>query len=633
MNTESRQLVVIDPGIDVLSWAEVIQEIAAEQNTLVLTETGLERVVLDQLGVESYSVIEHIPPHGDLDGKILLTSQELLHTWRSQSPLSKLNRSLTYDGLSLWAINSYGIGKVISSALKRIETLRSLFKSKIWNEVYYLEKEGAFAGPLAIATSEWENKCDIQIISAHGDPGVSHRLQDWLLSGWKGQPLRDIYNSTKSRPLPSLRPIARDREQPFLFLLGSYGTYLHTLLPVIQAVSSTDQVTIINTGGVIRSRELRGAEISPNYCSQYVPLSAWGQIGSQTQCLRQAWNRLCSDPDAQAQFEYDGHSLWPVMKGELRKHFVRFFPQTVVWIEALKQIFETKQPRGLITVPDRHFHNRVAISLARRYEVPSLTIQAALISNHPVYWELYADKVATIDQYSRKIYVEHAGIESNRVVVTGLPRWDRMVEELRWVDREIARIRVREALVLEAEDRLIVLATQPLLPTQTDQMVRAVTEAVATLPDHRLIIKIHPRESIERYLNLLDTFPDTGSDIQVVAETDLPTLLAASELLITGFSNVALEAALLDKPVLIVNLTDQPDPLPFVENGIALGAYSESEVEQKLKALLTDESTREALRARRARYFDQNPQLLDGRATERVVALIKEMASNHMMEE
>jgi CDP-glycerol glycerophosphotransferase (TagB/SpsB family) len=315
------------------------------------------------------------------------------------------------------------------------------------------------------------------------------------------------------------------------------------------------------------------------------------------------------------------------MKGEFRKYFLHFFPQTVVWIEALKQIFETRRPRGLITVPDRHFQNRVAISLARRYEVPSLTIQAALISDHPRYWKLYADTVAVIDQYSRKVYVEHGGIESDSVVVTGLPRWDRTVEQLRRVDREIAGISVQEELDLDAEDRLIVLATQPLLPSHTNQMVRAITEPVATFPDHRLIIKIHPRESIDRYLDLLGTFPDTASDIRVIARTDLPTLLAASKLLVTGFSNVALEAALLDKPVLIVNLTDQPDPLPFVENGIALGAYSEVEVEQKLKALLTDESTREALRARRARYFDQNPQLLDGRATERVVALLKEMAS------
>jgi len=632
MNTESWQLVVIDPGIDVISWTESIRKIAVGQNTLVLTERGLDRIVLDQIEIESYSVTEHIPPHGALEGEIWLTSQELLRTWTTQVPLSKLEGTLIYDGLSLWAMNSSRIGKMVSSALKRIETLRSLFESRTWNEVYYLEKDGVFAGPLAITTSEWENKCDIQVISAHGDPGASHRLRDWLLSGWKGQPLRDIYNSTKSRPLPSIRPIDRDRERPFLFLLDSYGTYLHTLLPVIQAVSSTDQVTVINTDGVIRNRELCREEITLSYCSQHVPLSAWGQIASQTQCLRRAWKSLCSDLNAQAWFEYKGHSLWPAMKGELRKYFLRFFPQTIVWIEALKQIFETRQPRGLITVPDRHFQNRVAISLARRYEVPSLTVQAALISNRPRYWKLYADTVVAIDQYSRKVYVEHGGVEIDRVVVTGLPRWDRMAQQLRQIDHESARIRVREELGFDAKDKFIVLATQPLLPSYTHQMVRTVTEAVATFPDRKLIIKIHPRESVERYLNLLDTFSDTRPNIQVIAKTDLPTLLAASELLVTGFSNVALEAALLDKPVLIVNLTDQPDALPFVENGIALGAYSESEVEQKLKALLTNESTREALRVRRARYFDQNPQLLDGQATERVVALIKEMASYRMEE-
>jgi UDP-N-acetylglucosamine 2-epimerase len=250
---------------------------------------------------------------------------------------------------------------------------------------------------------------------------------------------------------------------------------------------------------------------------------------------------------------------------------------------------------------------------------------------------MFADKIAAIDQYSRQIYLKRGKVESQRIAVTGLPRWDSMIEALReWrfrslEDKERTRTNLLAQLHLDVEEdvQLVLFAAQNLPFSHTWEMLEPLLKSLAAFQNTLLVVKLHPADSLSvaEYEQQFASLNLHGCRVVVVNEIRLPTLLAHSEVVVTGFSNVALEAALLDKPVLIVNLTGRPDPLPFVSNGIALGAYTESEAREKLTGLLTNSQVTEALRIRREEYFRQNPQLMDGRATERVVNLLHEIAA------
>jgi len=294
----------------------------------------------------------------------------------------------------------------------------------------------------------------------------------------------------------------------------------------------------------------------------------------------------------------------------------------MVWAEALKHIFESQRPRTVVAIPDRKTPARIAVALARRYGIPTLTVQPALINNHPRYGPLYADKAAVLDEFSREVFVERGGVAAERLVITGLPRWDGVFE----INRESAVSEVQERLGLNSEDKFVVFATQPIPPSYTQRMIQATMRATSRYPAMRLVIKLHPSESVENYEVLLEDLDGISCRPTVVADIDLHALLAASELLVTGFSNVALEAALLDKPVLVVNLTGEPDPLPFVQDGIALGAYSEAEVERQFNRIMSEPLISEQLRVGRHQYMQRNPQLFDGKATDRVVNLLRQMA-------
>jgi len=542
-----------------------------------------------------------------------------MQKWEEQPPIKDQQTRLTHQGLSLWVMGRREITSSLKRVLRKTEALKQILTEIETNlPVYSLEQRGVLTQAFLIASAETGYDGKINRIKAKKP--IYHNITT-LLRGGKGQVARDLYFGLRSNPLPHLfSPHSASSDQPYLFLVNSYPTYFLTLLPVIKRIACSHPVIIINTKGIIRSNQLQHL----HYISQFVPLKAWRRISKRGQKLRQAWQRLEAETPMDS-FQYQGHSLWPAFRIPLKKHFLEHMPRTAVWIEGLANLYTSIQPSAVIAVPDLHFPARTAFTLARRHDIPSLTVQPALISDHPQYGEACADRVAAIDEYSRQIYIRRGSLRPDQVIKTGLPRWDTIETADRKETEAMNELRAQVGLA--PTDRIILFATQPLPISYTERVLKAIVRGLKPYDQDnlRLVIKLHPRESLDVYNNLHFAQGAAISPI-VVKNVDLRTLLVTSELLITGFSNVALEAALLDKPVLIINLTGTPDPLPFVENGLALKASSEQEVEKRIAELLSSSATAKQLRASRHQYIEENPQLLDGCATDRIVDIIQKMA-------
>jgi UDP-N-acetylglucosamine 2-epimerase len=93
---------------------------------------------------------------------------------------------------------------------------------------------------------------------------------------------------------------------------------------------------------------------------------------------------------------------------------------------------------------------------------------------------------------------------------------------------------------------------------------------------------------------------------------------------VTVESLSAVEALVLGRPVLILNM---PTNLrEIVEAGAALGVAQGEDPAPALRALLFDPKTRERLDRDRAAYLFHVAQGVDGRATERILALLRATA-------
>lgn len=191
---------------------------------------------------------------------------------------------------------------------------------------------------------------------------------------------------------------------------------------------------------------------------------------------------------------------------------------------------------------------------------------------------------------------------------------------------------VREAL-LGQHEHLVVVTTQPierrLMVNEPRWWLRGLAEAAARC-NAALAIKPHPQEPADllaRHSALAEQMPET---VRVVPHGDVPLkdLIAAADLLVTRFSTTAFEAALLDTPVMTVNLSGGPDQYPFAEEGGAVGVYEYDQIEPTLSSLLTDKELRDAQAKRRATFLARHLGPRDGRATERIAERIAARAQH-----
>jgi CDP-glycerol glycerophosphotransferase (TagB/SpsB family) len=266
---------------------------------------------------------------------------------------------------------------------------------------------------------------------------------------------------------------------------------------------------------------------------------------------------------------------------------------------------------------------KTAVAVANRLDVPSLTIQHGVVDfqqglsylgNLPV----AASKIAVFGEASQAEFIR-AGTPAEKVVVTGRPTLDMLYEEQEAFDPD----ELRRRLGLKDGQRLIVLATQDDCPEVNEPLLRSVYGATKNLPDTRLVVKVHPRESprlAERIAVELKM-----QEVIIIKDIDPYQLLLVCEVLITRESTIALEAMMLDKPVITINLTGKPDLRPYAKSGAAVGVYDSKDVAIAILDVLQNSEIREKLRRKSREFVAHHAYRADGQASRRVADLIEGM--------
>jgi len=280
-------------------------------------------------------------------------------------------------------------------------------------------------------------------------------------------------------------------------------------------------------------------------------------------------------------------------------------------------LFAQFLPDILVVIPDHTRFGIAAVAVARKHGIPSVTALAGQIYDHPQYGFLNADVIAVNGSTTREIFLRR-GIAPERVVVTGMAHYD---ETFR-LARSFSQSRRL------SESRLVLFATEDLPLSETFEMISAVAEATLTMSATRMKIRPHPREDPSIYEGFVRRF--NSDRVAVDSTTPLLELLSTAAVCVTGFSNVAVEAMLLDLPVICMNLSGRPDKLHYAQQGAALGVYRASEAAFALDKALNSEEVREALTRGRRVFLEEHFYRVDGNASARIVQLLEKLAERRI---
>ena len=203
-------------------------------------------------------------------------------------------------------------------------------------------------------------------------------------------------------------------------------------------------------------------------------------------------------------------------------------------------------------------------------------------------------------------------------MVAGNPKLDAFAETGRLMD-DAARTALRQEVGAEPGQHLVVVATKF---AQIAGAFGQLIDAVAKMPDVRMVVKCHPAETGAPYERAASA---TANVAIAPASADLSRLVAAARLLVTVNSTAAIEAMVLGVPSLVLAM---PNNLtPFVEAGAMSGVFEGEPIGPALRRLLTDERGREELLRRSAAFMARYRVGSDGGAARRAAEAIVRLAS------
>jgi hypothetical protein len=337
-------------------------------------------------------------------------------------------------------------------------------------------------------------------------------------------------------------------------------------------------------------------------------------------------SRLLAQPEL-AQLECRGVTLAPL----LRRYCLQFLwrlTHVAESVATLDHALHAWAPQFLLVQQNYQLDAQVLQLAARRRAIPTLGLQIFLYGRDPRNaGPPGVDHFLCFDRFARETLTEMTGFPPDRISVIGSVRYDAALRQARSYDPH----KERQALGVEAAEKVVVVATQPLSVEENRQLVEIALEALHNVGDVRLVIKLHPREPESRLAVHRRQVDQWGmSDRAVVTKDyDMYRLLTAADLLINVRSNVGVEAALLDRNVVAAEVGVELDPDSFSLDSIGLveAVRTRQDAIRQIRALLVDPVARAAAEAKRHDFFAKNPELRDGRSIERMMDVLRKAAS------
>jgi hypothetical protein len=346
--------------------------------------------------------------------------------------------------------------------------------------------------------------------------------------------------------------------------------------------------------------------------------------------MREALRLLRGLPALQEGFSHAGVRFSDLAQADLAGMLLLQVPWAVRSFEEMSQVLEETRPAVVCLYAESSGWGRAAVAACRAHGVPCVGIQHGIL--YPTYYSYRhdadeadcprPDKTAVFGEAARRFLIQAGHYDPESLVVTGSPKFDELLASRTW-----DRAAIRARLGVAQDERLIAVASRFRGIRETHQSIgsafRRLVDAAQALPRARLLVKPHPAEPTDGYSRVIRESGASRAQLLPPA-ADLMQLLFAADVLVTVESLSAVEALVLGRPVVVLNM---PTNLrEMVEAGAALGVAEGEDPRAVLEQALDDAGVRQRLELARERYLNDVASGVDGRATERLLQLLRETA-------
>ncbi|MGH3710809.1 MAG: hypothetical protein ACRDRQ_22495 [Pseudonocardiaceae bacterium] len=232
-------------------------------------------------------------------------------------------------------------------------------------------------------------------------------------------------------------------------------------------------------------------------------------------------------------------------------------------------------------------------------------IQSVLLSKMPRYRRPSADTFFAIDTYSRDLIIDWFGFSPSDVEIVGDMRNSARPIS---IEQNLVQLPWREKSVK------MIVATQTVPIAQNLALINAIIPLIESRYID-IIVKVHPSEpdsSINAYKSAIENCRACGSS-WVLRDVPMSLMLPDADIVISRTSNVALEAAVAGKDVVLLHELDTPMVVPYDKIGVAVVCESPSVLLSAVERILDGLNIKEDLARSRSEYIKNNPLMTHGK--------------------
>ena len=279
-----------------------------------------------------------------------------------------------------------------------------------------------------------------------------------------------------------------------------------------------------------------------------------------------------------------------------------------IW--TMQQVIEFEKP-DLILTTNAPRMERASTIVGNRKDIPTINLHDDLGFMVRDYI-LSGDRISVMSHITKENLIKQ-GHDASKIVINGHPAFDVIPNEL----KKFNSLQIRRRYSLSENQPCLLLGTS--MAGERGKIMNItplVCDAIQKLKiNYQLIIKPHPGEDVDAYKHFADSHPICP---KVISEVNIRELLYISELLITFESTIMIESVLMSKPMISVNLSGKPNPLPFIEWGLGVEVFTLEQLMDAIEHVLNNFEFKKKYNNARLSYFGNS---VDGKACSRVANL------------
>lgn len=363
--------------------------------------------------------------------------------------------------------------------------------------------------------------------------------------------------------------------------------------------------------------------------NSYWSMKTWKKERDARRRFAETWRQISRNQELMSVLKKAG------LDEDLPYYFHNIFGWVAKNLDMAERLIEQEKPDFVLVSSEHGIIQKSIMVAAKLKKVPTMALQHGTIGTvhkgylswkgsisesgdvHSPYCPI-PDKTAVFGPYYARLLTKASDYPPHMVIVTGQPRYDALVEASKTYSRE----EFCKRLKLNPAKKLVLVLTENMPIVEGKAFLRATLKALKDLTEIQVVVKPHPVEEGEWYI---DVVREENVKATILAKSaDTYEALFVSDLFIGSYSTVILEGVILGKLGVTAFLSKGKDPTPYF-NEVTLRVYSESDLGPAIRKALYDNKVREALKQSGAKFVFEHAYKVDGKATERVVRLMEQM--------